>query len=217
MSNSNIIRFHFHIVRLEFHQAGRNHVHIKFLYFDQRCRYNFAFILNRDKRASQVKIGVISDTHLPGCDEKLKRIVDRYFHDVDMIIHAGDLVDIRVLDAFGDRQIRAVCGNMDNLSVRQRLPDRLILDIQGFHLGVMHGWETAENLEEKMYHLLGPVDCLIYGHTHCPVNRVKEGVLFFNPGSALDKRFTRENTLGILKLGDRITGEIIKIEIEKEQ
>lgn len=164
---------------------------------------------------SFVRIGVISDTHLPGYDVKLKRIVERYFHDVDLIIHVGDLVDLSVLSVFGDREVKAVCGNMDPLSVRKHLPDRLILDIQGFRIGVMHGWGTSENLEEKIYQLLGPVDCIIYGHTHSPVNRVKRGVLFFNPGSALDKRFARENTVGILEIDEQIRGEIVEIEKER--
>jgi len=163
-----------------------------------------------------LKIGVISDTHLSGYNENLKRIVDRYFSDVDMILHAGDLVDIAVLDVFGDRNVKAVCGNMDTPSVRKQLPDRLILEISGFRIGMMHGWGNAENLAEKIYRMLGPVDCLIYGHTHYPDNRMKQGALFFNPGSALDKRYARENTVGILEIGDRIRGEIVKIEIEKE-
>ena len=81
---------------------------------------------------------------------------------------------------------------------------------------MMHGWGDAENIEKKIYSLLGPLDCLIYGHTHYPVNEVKQGVLFFNPGSALDKRYAPGNTVGILEIGDSITGKILKIEIEKE-
>jgi uncharacterized protein len=168
------------------------------------------------KEGSSVRIGVISDTHLPGYDKKLKKIVERYFRDVDLILHAGDLVDLGVLEVFGDRPVKAVCGNMDPVSVRQVLPDHLILEIQGFRLGLMHGWGNSDNLEEKIYTILGPLDCLIYGHTHYPVNEVKQGVLFFNPGSALDKRYAPENTVGILEIGDSITGRILKIEIEKE-
>jgi len=163
-----------------------------------------------------VRIGVISDTHLPGYDKKLKKIVERYFRDVDLILHAGDLVDLGVLEAFGERPVTAVCGNMDPLSVRQVLPDHLILEIQGFRLGLMHGWGNSDNIEEKISSFLGPLDCIIYGHTHYPVNEVKQGVLFFNPGSALDKRYAPENTVGILEIGDSITGKILKIEIEKE-
>ncbi len=163
-----------------------------------------------------VKIGVISDTHLACASRRLRGIVDRYFHDVDRIIHVGDLVDLSVLDVFGTREVLAVCGNSDPLSVRQQLPERLLLEIGRFRLGVMHGWGYPEHLAERIYALLAPVDCVIYGHTHHPVNRRKEGVLFFNPGSALDNRYSPENTVGILEIADRIKGNIIKIAIEKE-
>ncbi len=158
-----------------------------------------------------MRIGVISDTHLLGYDERLKEIFNRYFHDVDLILHVGDLVELSVLDVFGDREIKAVCGNMDSFFVRQTLPERLIFEIKGFRLGMMHGWGNAENLENKIYQLLKQVDCVIYGHTHYPVNKVKEGVLFFNPGSATDKRFARSNTVGILDIDDKIRGKIIEI------
>ncbi len=163
-----------------------------------------------------MKIGVISDTHLTGAGRKLRGIVDRYFHEVDRIIHVGDLVDLSVLDVFGTREVLAVFGNSDPLSVRQQLPDRLLLEIGGFRLGVMHGWGYPEHLAEKICALLSPVDCVIYGHTHHPVNRWKQGVLFFNPGSALDNRYAPENTVGILEIGNRIKGNIIRIEVEKE-
>jgi putative phosphoesterase len=154
---------------------------------------------------------VISDTHLRGYDERLKIIVERYFHDVELILHTGDLVDISVLDVFRGRKIMAVYGNMDPFSVQKSLPESLIFEVGGFRLGMMHGWGNADNLEEKIYQLLKPVDCVIYGHTHCPVNKIKNGILFFNPGSAFDKRYARENTLGILDIGDEIRGTIVEI------
>ncbi|HDQ03338.1 MAG TPA: metallophosphoesterase, partial [Deltaproteobacteria bacterium] len=70
------------------------------------------------------KIGVISDTHLDGFDGKLKSIVARHFHDVDMIFHAGDLVDLGVLDVFGPKEVKAVCGNMDSRQAREKLPEK---------------------------------------------------------------------------------------------
>jgi len=163
-----------------------------------------------------VRIGVISDTHLPACNEKLRKIVDRYFRDADLIVHAGDLVNLDVLEAFGSKPVKAVCGNIDPVSVRSALPDRLILEIRGLRLGVMHGWGSAEHLEERIFALLGPGDCVIYGHTHYPANRIRNGVLFFNPGSALDRRYATDTTVGILDVGDTITGQILKIGIEKE-
>jgi uncharacterized protein len=158
-----------------------------------------------------MKIGVISDTHLAGPDERLRRLLERYFSDVDLILHAGDLVDIRVLDSFAGKDVRAVYGNMDPDPVRAVLPDRLLLEFDGHRIGMMHGWGMSLNLEQKLLNEFANVDCLVYGHSHKPVNRMRSGTLFFNPGSAIDKRFAAHNTIGILEIGNRIKGEIIRI------
>jgi predicted phosphodiesterase len=51
-----------------------------------------------------VRIGVLSDTHVYGFNRDLKHIIDEHFSDVDLILHAGDLVDLSVLE---------LCGEMD--------------------------------------------------------------------------------------------------------
>jgi hypothetical protein len=134
-----------------------------------------------------------------------------HFRDVDLILHAGDLVDIRVLDAFTGKDVRAVCGNMDPLSVRKSLPDRLILNVNNYEVGLIHGWGMPFGIENRILKEIGHVDCLVYGHTHRAVNEAKNGILFFNPGSATDKRFASRNTIGILEIGERIKGEIIEL------
>jgi putative phosphoesterase len=126
-------------------------------------------------------------------------------------LHAGDLVDIRVLDAFTGKDVKAVCGNMDPMSVRNTLPDRLILNIDNYKVGLVHGWGMPFGIEKKILKEIGHVDCLVYGHTHRAANAVKNGILFFNPGSAIDKRFAFRNTVGILEIGERIKGEIIEL------
>ena len=157
------------------------------------------------------KIGVIADTHLSGYDEKLEKIVTRHFADVDMIIHAGDLIDLRVLDIFAGKEVKAVCGNMDYSSVREKLPDRLLLEIKGFKFGIIHGWGEPSRIEEKIMVKLGRLDCIIYGHTHQPANHLNDGVLFFNPGSPTDKRLAAHRSIGILEIDKEVAGRIINI------
>jgi len=158
-----------------------------------------------------VKIGVISDTHLTGCDERLKRLLKDHFRDADLILHAGDLVDMSVLDAFAGKEVKAVCGNMDLPSVRQSLPKKLVLDLNNYKVGLIHGWGMPFGIEGKLLKEIGPVDCLVYGHTHRATNAVKDGILFFNPGSATDTRFASRNSVGMLEIGDGIRGEIIEL------
>lgn len=161
--------------------------------------------------ANIVRIGVLSDTHVSGFDENLKKIIDENFSDVDLIFHAGDLVDLRVLDLFGERDVRAVCGNMDNERAKRELPEQLIMEINGFKIGLIHGWGSPSGLERKLIDKLGKLDCIVYGHTHYPVNKRMEGTFFFNPGSAVDKRFAASKTIGVLEVGQDITGRIISV------
>lgn len=157
------------------------------------------------------KIGVISDTHLAGYDAGLARVVAEHFKDADLILHAGDLVDLRVLNIFAGKEIKAVCGNMDNLSVKDKLPEQLIFEIKGFTIGLAHGWGSPLGLEDKLLAKLGRVNCIVYGHTHKPANHRVNGVLFFNPGSAVDKRFVVSKTIGIIEIDKEIEGRIISI------
>jgi uncharacterized protein len=159
----------------------------------------------------KVKIGVISDTHLYDYDEKLKKIITEHFSDADFIIHAGDLVDLRVLDMFAGKEVKAVYGNMDYFSVKEKLPEQLIFDVKGFKFGLIHGWGPPWNIEEKILAKIGRVDCIVYGHTHEPANHINDGILFFNPGSATDRRFAPHKTIGILEIDKDIQGRIIKI------
>jgi hypothetical protein len=158
-----------------------------------------------------VKIGVISDTHLTSCDDRLTRLLKDHFRDADLILHAGDLVDLRVLDAFVGKEVKAVCGNMDLPSVRQSLPKKLVLNVNNYKVGLIHGWGMPFGIERKLLKEIGNVDCLVYGHTHRATNAVKDGVLFFNPGSATDTRFASRNSVGMLEIGEGIRGEIIEL------
>lgn len=158
-----------------------------------------------------MKIGVISDTHLTGFDRRLEKIAETYFSDVEVIFHAGDIVDVGVLDVFEGKEIYAVCGNMDLPSVRQTFPQKMTLEIEGFRIGLIHGWGTPIGIEEKLIQQFDNIDCLVYGHTHQAVNSVRNNVLFFNPGSPTDIRFAHNNTIGILQIGEVITGETISI------
>ena len=159
----------------------------------------------------RVKIGVLSDTHISGFDENLKRIIDENFSDVDLIFHAGDLVELSVLTLFNDKEVRAVYGNMDSPRVKEELPEQLLMEINGFKIGLIHGWGSPEGIERKLAARLGPLDCIVFGHTHYPVNRSIDGVYFFNPGSAVDKRFAKFRSIGILEVGDELTGRIITV------
>jgi uncharacterized protein len=160
---------------------------------------------------NKVRIGVISDTHLPGYSEPLNRIVKEHFGDLDIVVHAGDLVDLRVLDIFAGFEVKAVCGNMDYPSVREKLPEQLFFEIRGFKFGVVHGWGSPSGIEERILAKTGRLDCIVYGHTHQPACHKNDGVLFFNPGSPTDKRFAAHRSIGILEIDKVVSGRIINL------
>lgn len=156
-----------------------------------------------------MKIAVVSDTHLREGTNYLRRVSERYFSDAQMVLHAGDLVSRKVLEAFEGKEVRAVRGNMD---VDESLPEKLLIAVEGVRIGLIHGWGMPFGIEAKLLREFYRVDCLVYGHTHFACNHVKDGVLFFNPGSPTDRRFAPVNTVGLLEVrGGKISGRIEEI------
>ena len=162
-----------------------------------------------------MKIGVISDTHIPVSAQKLPQKVYDYFKDCDLIIHAGDAVEVSVIEELGKlAETKAVRGNMDSLELKQRLPEKLVLNVGGKTIGVVHGKGPAFKVQDVVSGLFGGrMDIIIFGHSHVPFNEKKDGTLFFNPGSATDKVFSRYRSFGVIEIkGDDIRAEIIKID-----
>ncbi|HET57323.1 MAG TPA: metallophosphoesterase [Deltaproteobacteria bacterium] len=162
-----------------------------------------------------MKIGVISDTHLRVPDENLERIVKEKFKDVSMILHAGDIVDGAVLEAFDGKDLVAVCGNMDQPSLCGVLPSKVVIEAEGRRIGMIHGWGSPAGIEDRIAREFENVDCVVFGHTHEAVVKNIDGVLFFNPGSPTDGRFNGNRTVGILDVSDTIEGMIIPVDFSK--
>lgn len=160
-----------------------------------------------------MKIGVISDTHIPVNCESISEKIKKCFSGVDMIIHAGDLIELDVLQQLEDisPRVEAVCGNMDSQSAQNELPQKKVIKAGKFKIGITHGWGPPSDLMDRMAYEFKNVDVIIFGHSHQPVNQIKNGVLFFNPGSATDKVFAKETTVGIIEITDKIKGKIIPV------
>ena len=159
----------------------------------------------------KLKIGVLSDTHLDKVNEELLRIKAKYLSDVDYILHAGDIVSVEVADYLNDGNFFGVHGNMDPYSVRELLPEKTVLEFGPFRFGLIHGWGAKAGLEERISSEFREVDAIVYGHSHSPANHMKDGILFFNPGTAMGYRASGPHTIGILEIDENITGRIIEI------
>jgi putative phosphoesterase len=138
-----------------------------------------------------ITIGVLSDTHLLEPDKRFRENARRCFADADMILHAGDLTGLSVLDVFAGKTVHAVHGNMCGSDIRTALPTSKIIEVGNFRILLIHGAGYRHNTEERLFDAFGPIDCIVYGHTHKPVCHLYGPTLMVNPGS-----FTGTGTYG---------------------
>lgn len=157
-----------------------------------------------------MKIGVISDTHLSGPTTELRRLARGLLSDTELILHAGDLVQLAVLDVFADKEVVAVYGNKDHPLVCNQLPQHAVVEARGYRIGLIHGSGRVRGIEERVIEQFSDVHCIVYGHTHQPVNRILQGILMFNPGSfKTNFPFIHGRSIGILTIDNGLSGEII--------
>lgn len=150
-----------------------------------------------------MKIGVVSDTHLSKGNCELPEKLISGLKGCDLIIHAGDLVDISISEALKKiSKVEAVYGNMDTYNVRSELEDKKILNIENKKICVMHGYGHPDKLVDilKNEFFAKKPDIIIFGHSHVPKNEYIEGVLFFNPGSVTDTVYAPYRSYGIIEI-----------------
>lgn len=161
-----------------------------------------------------MKIGVISDTHIPDRFEHIPEVVLEAFEQVDMVMHAGDLVSLAALDELKSvcQRVEAVSGNMDSQAVMRKFPPKQLFNIQGFKIGLMHGSGAPVNLISMLKDAFkdDKPDVIIFGHSHQPMNKLEDGILFFNPGSATDTLLS-DASYGIIEINQEINARIIRI------
>ena len=158
-----------------------------------------------------MKIGVLSDTHLKEPTSEFRGMIKTHFGDVDKILHTGDFVDWKIAEYLSSQnELIAVCGNMDSYEIQRAFVQKRVIVIDGFKIGLTHGRGAPFGIESRVREEFDDVDVIVYGHTHTPANHWVKNILFFNPGSPI-RSFIRQGSLGILLIGEKIEGEIIKI------
>jgi putative phosphoesterase len=158
-----------------------------------------------------MKIGVLSDTHLREPHPEFRKMIEFHFKDVEKIFHAGDFVDRSVAEYLSSqKELIAVCGNMDSEDLRKAFPQRRVIELEGLKIGLIHGGGTPFGIESRIRGEFDEVNVIVYGHTHTPANHRVKNITFFNPGSPT-RSFVHRATLGLLHVGEKIEGEIIKI------
>jgi len=160
-----------------------------------------------------MRIGVLSDTHIPKAATKLPAKVRKGLKGADIILHAGDLVEASVLEELNKiAPTKAVCGNMDGADLCGKLPRKIVVKASRFRIGLIHGWGHPARLPETISGEFTGVNAIVFGHSHKPMNERMGGVLYFNPGSPTDKVFAEYNSYGIIEVGRDIKGTIIRLD-----
>ena len=160
-----------------------------------------------------MRVGLISDTHVPTQTPRLPADAIEALTGCEAILHAGDLVDVGVLEALRRiAPVYAVRGNMDGGAAAE-LPRRRVIELAGFRIGLTHGTGPGGNIEERVFNeLIGEgVDVMVFGHTHRAIVRTVGGMLMVNPGSPARGRDGSGRSIAILTLDGAASAEIVRL------
>jgi putative phosphoesterase len=150
-------------------------------------------------------IGVISDTHgllRPQAMEALQGS--------QHIIHAGDIGAADIIPSLREiAPVTAIRGNVDQEAWTRQFPETNVAELAGLQIYVIHSVQALD----LNPHAAG-FAAVISGHSHQPGQHIKDGVLYFNPGSAGPRRFKLPISVGRLRIVEgQLTGEIIELSI----
>lgn len=114
-----------------------------------------------------------------------------------------------MLSAFS--KVDGVHGNVDGPEVKNLFPEKKIIQAGKFRIGLVHGHGKGKTTERRAIEAFKgeDVDCIIYGHSHIPVQKFSDGILLINPGSPTDKRKQKQFSYAILEAGDELAARII--------
>lgn len=158
-------------------------------------------------------IGLISDTHIPDRAKVVPQNVIDAFSNVDLILHAGDLTSLKVIEELEEiAPVMAVQGNMDRANGVD-LPKAKVIEAEGVSIGVIHGEVYPKADTQQLVYLAKEldVDILVFGHSHQPKIEKADGILLINPGSPNVPRLA-DRTVMLLEVNNKeVDVEIIKI------
>jgi putative phosphoesterase len=138
-----------------------------------------------------VSVVFISDTHVPKRARDLPHSLWTAIESADVVVHAGDWVDVALLDELERRSRRlvGVYGNNDHGALRERLPEVARVELEGLRFAVVHETGGAQGRELRCAERFPDVDVLVFGHSHIPWDTVAPtGLRLLNPGSPTDRR-----------------------------
>ncbi|HXV14265.1 MAG TPA: metallophosphoesterase family protein [Candidatus Krumholzibacteria bacterium] len=153
-------------------------------------------------------VGVISDTHGLLRPEALTALAGS-----DRVIHAGDVGEEEILEALrAIAPLTVVRGNVDTQAWCSKLPYGDLLEVDGVRIYVVHDLGTLDIVPAS-----AGVSVVVFGHSHHPDVFTRNGITFFNPGSAGPRRFRLPVTVGRIDVEDgRARAKIVELNLDDD-
>ncbi|KEO84881.1 metallophosphoesterase family protein [Tumebacillus flagellatus] len=152
-----------------------------------------------------MRIGVVSDTHMPKRGKVLPAALREGLQGVDLILHAGDWQTLAVYDMLAEiAPVNGVAGNVDGEELVERFGRKKIISAGNFRIGLVHGDGKGKTTEQRALAAFAgeEVDVIVFGHSHIPLLKEENGIRLFNPGSATDKRKQPLFSYGLITVED---------------
>lgn len=159
------------------------------------------------------RVAILSDTHLREPSRLPGQVVE-LIRGADLAIHAGDVSTVETLEgieALGT-PLRAVYGNVDEPALRERLPEKLNVSVEGIRFSVIHDSGQAKGRLQRLRREFPGADVVVFGHSHMPLHESEGDFHIFNPGSPTQRRRAPHHTMGIATVdGGELALELITL------
>ncbi|MDV7243049.1 MULTISPECIES: metallophosphoesterase [Rhodococcus] len=162
-----------------------------------------------------MRLLLLADTHVPKRARDLPALVWEEVDKADVVIHAGDWVDVALFDALEERSTRLVAcwGNNDGDDLRARMPETAEVTLEGVRFTVVHETGASTGRDKRMSAAYPDTDVLVFGHSHIPWDTVSDtGLRLLNPGSPNDRRRQPFCTYMTAEVRD---GELREVELHR--
>ena len=162
-----------------------------------------------------MRLAIVSDTHLPRGSRSLPEACVERLRAADAILHAGDFVELSVLEelrALGP-PVHAVRGNVDSAELQALLPAARVVKAAGARIAMVHDAGPSSGRLARMRRRFPAVDAVVFGHSHIPLHEEDGGFAIFNPGSPTERRRAPRHTMGLATVqGGRVAFELIALD-----
>ncbi len=150
-------------------------------------------------------LAIIADTHMPRGTRRLPDACLERLRSADAILHAGDLMELEVLELLQSLgpPVHAVRGNVDSSELIVRLPLQCTVNAGGVRIAMIHDAGPKTGRLTRMRRRFPDADAVVFGHSHIPLHETSsDGFQIFNPGSPTERRRSPHHTMGVARIGE---------------